>query len=275
MTDSLVHLVVALDAEAKPLINWFGLKRQQPDRGFPVFGHAHIALAISGSGKANASAATAHLHAVCGFPRDAIWINIGVAGHRHHEVGEAFVANAVEDAASGRTWYPPLAITPPWPGKRVATLDRPDLEYASADLVDMEAAGFYATACRFSTSELVQAIKVVSDNAQEPAGGLKAADLSALVGRQLDGLDLFLHRLGRLANELAEETVIDEDDLAPFLARWRFTVSERRQLAEQIRRLRVLELEAPWPTAIEKARSATEVLTLLASLNDRAALRTP
>lgn len=268
MTDSLVHLVVALDAEAKPLISWFGLKRQQPDRGFPVFRHAHIALVVSGPGKANAAAATAHLHAVCGFPRDALWINVGVAGHRNHEVGATFVSHAVDDAASDRSWYPPLAITPPWPSARVVTLDRADLAYEFADLVDMEAAGFYPTACRFSTSELVQAVKIVSDNLATPAHTLKPRDITSLVGRQLDALDLFLHRLGRLANELAEEQPLDEADLAPYLKRWRFTVSERRQLEEELRRRLILQPTGFPPDRLQQLSSAADVIAFLRQAND-------
>ena len=269
MIDSIVHLVVALDAEAKPLISWFGLRRQHPDRGFPVFRHAHVALVVAGPGKANAAAATAHLHAASGFPRDALWVNIGVAGHPELEIGATRVAHAVDDAAAARSWYPPLAVTPPWPSARVVTLDRPDIGYAAGQLVDMEAAGFYATACRFATSELVQVVKVVSDNRVHPADRLTAGDLTALVGRQLDALDLFLHRLGRLANELAEVDPVDEDQLQPYLERWRFTASQRRQLEQQLRRWHTHTAAPAWPAGgIESATSAAEAIRRLAALCD-------
>lgn len=264
VTDSLVHLVVAVDAEAKPLISWFGLRRQQPDRGFPVFRHAHIALVVSGPGKANAAAATAHLHAACGYPRNALWVNIGVAGHRDLPVGSCQVAHAITDSATGRNWYPPQAITPPWPGAPVMTVDTPDTDYACGELADMEASGFYATACRFSTSELVQVVKVVSDNAGHPAENLRASHLTALLGQQLDALDLFLHRLGRLANELSEGTATSDEELAPWLARWTFSVTQRRQLAEQLRRLKVLDGTPTQPQDASAARSAEEVIRTLA-----------
>ena len=258
MNDSLVHLVVALDAEAKPLISWFGLKRQQPDRGFPVFRHAHIALVVAGPGKANAAAATAHLHAVCGFPRDALWLNVGIAGHRELAVGTTAVAHAVDDAATR-------------PSARVITVDNPDLACEAGEVIDMEATGFYATACRFATSELVQVVKIISDNPAHPADRLKPGDLTALVGRQLDALDLFLHRLGRLANELAEVDPLDERQLEPYLARWRFTASQRRQLEQQLRRWFAHPESPPWPDGIEAATSATEAIRLLAERCDRRA----
>jgi hypothetical protein len=272
VTGSLVNLVVALDAEARPLLGWFGLKRLQPDRGFPVFRHAHIALAVAGPGKSNAAAATAHLHAACGFPRDALWINVGIAGHPELAVGTTRVAHAIDDAATGRSWYPPLAVTPPWPSARVATVDRPDLAYETGAMVDMEASGFYPTACRFSTSELVQVVKIVSDNRHQTADRLKPADLTALIGGELDALDLFLHRLGRLSNELAEAHPVEEDHLAPYLARWHFTATQRHQLEEQVRRWSLCAAGPPWPAGIESLNSATAVIRRLAELCDQRAL---
>lgn len=275
MTGSLVHLVVALDAEARPLTSWFGLKRVQPDRGFPVFRHAHVALVVAGPGKSNAAAATAHLHAACGFPRDALWINVGIAGHPEFAVGTPRVAHAIHDAATGRSWYPPLAVTPPWPSAQVVTVDRPDLAYKTGDIADMEASGFYATACRFSTSELVQVVKIVSDNREHGADRLKPKDVTALVGGELDAMDLFLHRLGRLSNELAEAHPVEEDHLAPYLARWRFTSTQRRQLEEQVRRWSIWGAGPPWPAGVESLPSATAVIHRLAELCDRRALPLP
>lgn len=276
VTPSLIHFVVALDAEAKPIISWFGLRRVHPDRGFPLFRHAHVALVVSGPGKANAAAAAAHLHAACGFPRDALWINIGIAGHPQQPAGETFVIHALEDVAAGRRWFPPLAVTPPWPGERLLTLDRPDTTYRHGALVDMEAAGFYATACRFSTAELVHCIKVVSDNADQPASRLSAQDLTALIGTQLDALDLFLHRLGRLANELADEALDSATQAAPYLARWHFTDAQRRQLNTLLDRWQVVFPQAPpWPTGIEDAASAAAAIERLAAIIQRQPLTTP
>jgi hypothetical protein len=265
---TVIHLVVAVDAEAKPVISWFGLKRLVPDRGFPVFRHQHVALVVSGPGKANSAAATAHLHAVTGYPRDALWINLGVCGHEDAETGSAFVINAIDDRSGGRSWYPPQPVTPPWPGNRLSTLDRPDNEYRHGTLVDMEASGFYATACRFSTSELVQVVKIVSDNESEPADRLKPLDLSRLVGQQLDALDLFLHRLGRLANQLEEEELDLTETMEIFTRRCRFTERQRQMLKEELRRW---SLHSPHtaPPELAEENTAARIIEAMAGLNDR------
>ncbi|MEN8175692.1 MAG: hypothetical protein ABFS23_08005 [Pseudomonadota bacterium] len=275
MTDTLVHFVVALDAEAKPLIAWFGLKRQQPDKGFPVFRHAHVALVVSGPGKANAAAATAHLHARCGFPRDALWLNIGIAGHGRNSPGDAFVVHGLGDAGSGRRWFPPQAVTAPWPGEILETRDAPADTYPAAGLVDMEAAGFYATACRFSTSELVQVIKVVSDNPDIPAERLKPTDLPPLIGAQLDDLDLFLHRLGRLANELHDDRQHVEETKHALRERWHFTASQDQQLGELLRRWHALGEDAGALASLGDAYSAADVLARMRQHLDTLPLRFP
>ena len=117
-------------------------------------------------------------------------------------------------------------------------------------------------------------VKIVSDNPGRPVHALAPAHLTALVGRQLDAVDLFLHRLGRLANELAEGTVAGDADLEPFLHRWSFSASERRLLTEQLRRLRVLDIEPPWPD-LDGAESASDVLSRLATIADRYPLPLP
>ena len=74
-------MLTALAAEAKPIASWFNLRRMLPERGFPVYRNQHVALVVAGVGKTNAAAATAYLYARSGCPADAIWVNVGVAGH--------------------------------------------------------------------------------------------------------------------------------------------------------------------------------------------------
>ena len=203
MTDPVVHIVVALPAEAKPIASWFKLNRVNPERGFPVYRQQHIALVVAGPGKANAAAATAYLYACCGFPENGIWINIGICGQADGEIGDIRLAHKISDVSAGRDWYPPLAIKAPCPSASLRTVDQPDLSYRHSDLVDMEASGFYQTACRFTTGELVQTLKVVSDNKETPADRIDAALAYRLIGTALDTLDQLLADLGRLANTLS------------------------------------------------------------------------
>ena len=55
--DELV-LLVALKAEAKPLIKAFGLQRQQPDGAFPRYRNGPLSLVLTGPGTEAAVQAT-------------------------------------------------------------------------------------------------------------------------------------------------------------------------------------------------------------------------
>jgi len=189
------NLVVALPAEAKPIASRMELERIQPDRGFPLYRRRLISLVVSGPGKANAAAATAFLYAMGGCPRDALWVNIGIAGHAERQVGETLLAHKITDAGSGRSWRPILMADNPLPADALVTLDQPDLSYRHPGMVDMEASGFYPTACRFSAVHRVQVFKIISDNRDNSARGLRAKQVRRLMEKSLDEVETLIAHL--------------------------------------------------------------------------------
>lgn len=195
LSASPINLVVALPAEAKPIASGMELERVQPDRGFPLYRRGLISLVVSGPGKANAAAASAFLFAMGGCPRDAIWVNIGTAGHAERQVGETLLAHTITDAGSGRSWCPTITADCPLPADALVTLDRPDLSYRRPGMVDMEASGFYPTVCRFTAVDLVQVIKIVSDNRDNSARGLGAKQIRGLMENSLDELETLIAHL--------------------------------------------------------------------------------
>ncbi len=204
MSASLINLVVALPAEAKPIASRLGLERVHTQRIFPIYRRGHARLAVCAPGKINAAAATAYLGALSGGRRDAIWVNIGAAGHAHRHVGEVVLAHRITDTGSGRIWHPSLPPGEPFPSESLLTLDRPDLSYEQDSMVDMEASGFYATASRFSRVELVQVLKVISDNRKHPAHGLSAKQVRGLMLDALAPLEALIALLAKTATGLQE-----------------------------------------------------------------------
>ena len=109
----MICFVVAYKAEAAALISHYRLEQQQQQE-FPLYSADDIALVISGSGKSNAAAATAYLYGKTGFHRDAVWINLGIAGHAVDAPGNTSLASKVIDVATGvvsatrecSTWRP-------------------------------------------------------------------------------------------------------------------------------------------------------------------------
>ena len=240
----MLRFVVALEAEARPIVERFRLARDADEHSFKVFRREQTALIVSGVGKVAAAAATAHLNAASGGQRDAAWLNVGVAGHGTRAVGEAMLAHKIRDRSSDRSWYPPQVLAPrtfprPIATDQVTTVDQPELEYTEPGAFDMEASGFYATACRFASAELVHCLKVVSDGPARPAGEMTAKGVRRLVGDCLPAIEAVAGECRRLSREL-RHLEVDPPELQECLERWHFTVTERRELRRLLRRRHTL-----------------------------------
>ncbi len=255
----MLRFVVALEAEARPLVERFRLARDGGHRAFRVYRREDLALAVSGPGKAAAAAATAYLHLAAGGGRDAVWLNVGIAGHGSRAVGEAVLAHKVHDRAAGRSWYPPIVFAAPCATDQVTTVDVPERDFAAPGAFDMEAAGFWPTACRFASAELVHCLKIVSDGPRTELEKLDAGAVRRLVEARLETAAAVAEAAGALAREL-RALEADPPELATCLERWHFTVTERRELRRQLRRRQTLAPKLELPLAgVEPATRGKEI----------------
>jgi len=206
-----INFVTALPAEAKPVISRFGLARVQSDLDFPLYQRGHITLAVTGPGKSAAAAGTDFLATLDNCLQAAIWVNVGVAGYAERQVGEVLLARSITDADSGWVWHPILPQDRPCPADDLLTLERPNSGYQHKGMVDMEASGFFPTACQYASTELVQILKVVSDNSETAARGLSAKQVRLLVGGALDILEALLVNLETLA-EARRKALVEQYD---------------------------------------------------------------
>lgn len=242
-----LRLVVALEAEARPFKVHFNLARDPEDRGeFKIYRQGEVALVVSGPGKVAAAAATAYLHLAAGAEVDAVWLNVGIAGHGEREVGESVVAHKVSDRARGESWYPPWVFEPPCESVEVVTVDGVERAYGGDACYEMEASGFLSTAQRFASAELVHCLKIISDGPTTSPESLTAKRVSQLVEGSLPIFKKLLGPLRELSTEL-RELEADPPELAGLLARWHFTVSERRELRRLLRHWQALAPEEPLP----------------------------
>ncbi len=265
--------MTALPAEAKPVISRYRLKRVLPERGFPVYRNQHMSLVVSGVGKTNAAAACAFLQVLNDCTKNAIWINLGIAGHGLRAVGDALLAHHIRDAATGRQWHPPLAFNPPCPSDSLETRDRPGFDYEHGHTIDMEASGFYPTALRFSIAELVHCFKVISDNPGQPGHGIDAKAVQVLIGNQLDLLDELLARLGHLAN-LLRETRVPDEARERYRQHCRFSDSQEHLLDELLCRWQIRQPDSDlWLPQLDSIRKPRPLLALLRRHLDSFAVR--
>ncbi len=198
----MLRFVVAFEAEARPLIEHYGLDRDDATSAFKIYRQGDVALVVSGIGKAAAAAATSFLHLAAGGERDAVWLNVGIAGHGTRAVGEAVLAHKIVDRGSGRSWYPPLVFKAPCATDQVTTVDRPEREMAAPGAFDMEASGFVAIACRFASAELVHCLKVVSDGPNTELESLTPRVARRLVEKNIPAVEAVAEAYGRLSDEL-------------------------------------------------------------------------
>lgn len=250
----MTNLVVAMHSEARPLIERYRLEPAD-DKAFPVFVGRGSRLIVSGVGKVAAAAATAHLGA--NDTRPEAWLNVGIAGHRDRRPGGLVRAHRITDAATGNSYYPTSLDATKFDSAGVTTVDVPESEFASDDLYDMEAAGFVQTALRFSSSELVQCVKVVSDNVTTGTVALTKDGVSGLIHEWGHAITRYIDHLDELADAL--DPPVDGLATDAFVSAWHFTTSERRKLTRLLARYRAFERRAE-PQAFRELETATDVL---------------
>ena len=78
-----MNFVIALQAEARPLIKSLKLTKRTGKTPFPVFESHYHRLVISGIGEIKSAAATGYLLGLFTAKPEAI-INLGLAGHGNH-----------------------------------------------------------------------------------------------------------------------------------------------------------------------------------------------
>ncbi|OED43394.1 hypothetical protein AB833_03870 [Chromatiales bacterium (ex Bugula neritina AB1)] len=256
----MLNLVVALPSEAQPLIDAFGLSRQQQSQAFPVYQSADCCLVVSGIGRCHSAAATAWLAALNPV-KNAAWVNIGIAGHKNKPVGSAFCAHSIEDMAVSRTWYP-VQIASTLDSLALQTTDYPIINYGNNTLHDMEASGYVQIALKYSTAELVQCVKVISDNENSPASTIDKSKAQLLIGERIDEIRTYTNHLLTLAEELKPTDI--QAMLSLFTAQWRFSVTQKRQLHRLLERHQLLLGDLDHlPGELTQLKSTSEALAWL------------
>jgi hypothetical protein len=245
------------------LIDHFRLHDKSTTGGFRIHEGDGIALVISGPGKVAAAAATALLASRLAAGTQAAWLNIGIAGHADLELGQGLLAHRITDKASGQNWYPPRVFDSPLESAGLLSVDTPENDYAQAVAYDMEASGFYPVAARFSTSELVQCYKVISDNRKQGTESVTAQQCTQLVAARLEEIDTLVRTLGDLQQQHHGRHA-RHDDVSTLAGQWHFTVSQQHQLADLARRWRALIPDQPmWLDSLKTHDSAARVLSTL------------
>ncbi|MEL0083447.1 MAG: hypothetical protein VW985_10465 [Gammaproteobacteria bacterium] len=259
----MINLLVALPAEARPLIHHFKLNGLPAVAGFRRYGNDQITLLITGVGPV-AMASGVTVLGMQAAPSNDAWINLGVAGHRSLPLGSSLLATKITDAGSGLCWYPPQVVAAEIERGELLTLARPAQQYPAVAAVEMEASGFYSTACRFASGELVQCLKVISDNRQQPVEQLDEELISRRMVELIEPLNRLIEALGTLLESRPAEVEVASERRA-YLQAWRFSHAQEIQLDRLLTDCRLLEGAVPPVSEFSQQTTAKSLLAALAA----------
>lgn len=259
----MINFVVALSCEARPLIDHYKLQATSETGPFRIYQRENISLVVSGVGKIMAAAATAYLYAWQGQKNNCAWINVGVGGHQSHGLGSVFIAHKVRDEGNEKTWYPVFLHSFSSPTEIIHTVEKPERNYPTSCIYEMEASGFFMVASRFATAELVHSLKVISDNRESSLDQLKAKDITNFIDQQMSSIVDLQEKVLKSVKELG---IIQAPPKGykETTQRHHFTISQQRILYSLLQRCQALELadNSFWTELAEK-QNARESLRFI------------
>jgi len=253
-----IFLYLALPCEAKPIIKHFGLKKLTAVPCFAIFCNENICLTISGPGKTAMAAAVAYSQALLGNSVNTIFLNIGIAGHKTHIPGKIFCIDKISDEDSNKNFYPQLTANIPCPTQPLLTVSKASGYYRKNCLQDMEGSAFFETAIRFTTSELIQCLKIVSDNENSGIEQINPPQVTQLINTGIVSMENLILELSKLAIEInsneANHLYIQLED------RWRLSSSNRRKLKSLLFNWQIITDNSDLPLDILNCKTGKDFL---------------
>lgn len=180
----MIYIAMALYAEAAPLINTLGLTRKNGTGSWQEYidEEQSICLFLTGVGKVEAATAVSHFATKYAMGDNDFLLQLGSCAGR--KMGQAYVIHRINDADTGRSYYPDILYAHSLPESSVTTGSRlRQNEIEDASLYDMEASGVYQAAVRFLGQHRMAFVKVVSDAGE--ADRVTPDSLSACMKRQV------------------------------------------------------------------------------------------
>ncbi|MCF6250976.1 MAG: hypothetical protein L3J75_06870 [Methylococcaceae bacterium] len=238
-----IFIFIALDCEAKPLLRFYDFKKEHVNHAFSIYKNHNCVLTVTGVGKVAMAGAVAYTLAL--FPRMhyPIILNLGIAGHKTEDLGRLFITSKIVDNESGKKFYPQM-IGGQWPEcSEIITSSVPCEDYSQHCLYDMEAAAFYETAVRFSSSELIHCLKIVSDNEHSAIDKIQPKSVTEWVDSQMTEIERLIGQLVNLRESIAG---IELKEYNEIIKKWHFTVTGKIKLKALLKRWQVLTV-GNWP----------------------------
>ena len=191
-----INIVVAMKREAFPLISYWDLKENRDK--FYSNKKKKINLIISGIGKKKSEKATKYLAEKTN--KNSFFVNIGIAGHKDYNLGEITLVSKVTDNKTKYSWYPSLLWKTKMKKTPLITVGFPKIRYTTNNLYDMEASGFFKGAREFAGPEMVQCIKIISDNKKSSILNISSNKIENWIHKKINIIDKLIKEFSDIIN---------------------------------------------------------------------------
>ena len=258
-----MNFVCALLAEASPIIDYLGLQKQRLPSPLALFQSLNHKLVVSGIGKENMSTAVGFLHGIAP-KKNTPWLNFGIVGHGSAEVGSLLRVSKCINLSTRKSFYPPQVAHCKISKTILHTCDHPSLDYSDNVAYDMEGSAFFETASRFSPREMVESVKIVSDNPKSPLSVFEKSKVSLLVSKVISQIEPLIIELDSMERYLDPPEALNRT-FKEISANHRLTSTQVHQVQKIIRQAHVLQI--PTSQILEVFQRTSNVKSALSKIN--------
>ncbi|KXG42939.1 5'-methylthioadenosine/S-adenosylhomocysteine nucleosidase family protein [Tepidibacillus decaturensis] len=210
----MIFIISALYPEAKPLIEYFQLKKVLKVSRIQLYENNGIVLAVSGVGITSSAIATTYLLTKYEVKATDTILNIGVAGAKSQKLqGDLIYCHKIIHHDTKHNYYPDILVEHSFSEGVLETFSTiVDLSMSKeviGDLVDMEGAGFFEAASTFLPPHQIHVLKIVSDQLKPTV--VTSYDISQLIKNQLESIAAFIKNLQEVS--FTDPEVLTEEDL--------------------------------------------------------------
>lgn len=219
-------------AEAEEIISYYNLKMEFSPSSFQVFSKDDIKLIVSGVGKINAACAVGYIAGLTKEFGNDIFINLGICGSKHRNIGEAVLVNKISDVDTLKEFYPDIILKHDFEEGSLETFSSPVWDDNVIDICDMEGSAFFESASRFLEKHQIALIKIVSDNLNEI--DINPKYVKNLIKNNVDKIDSYVGEYKKMFDGRNFLSDLCEKSMEKIISNLRCTESQDIQLNRAI-----------------------------------------
>ena len=258
-----IRWVVALKVEAEIILDEYNMNFDPEFTLFQVFRNFEKTrwLILSGVGRHNSAAATTYLYMISKASRSTCWINLGIAGSGKGHYGDLCLVNKISNNDSSNT-YPATMPKVTFHKMNLFTTDVPLTDYTFHELIDMEGSAFYDITNKLSGREFICLMKVISDGPNNSIEDLNKFKIRELINLNIANIKTIVSYYEKLSMD--QYQIIQQPKiLSEILSQWHFSVSQKHQLENLIKRINTLSKDEEIIKLIKDCKNSRSVITNL------------